>query len=119
MQRCGWDDRERSENREAVIWILERSDTVKETYLEQKTVETALRQAGSQFFTVRFRKLNGAKRTINARLGVTKHLRGGESTVAHLSYLQTVFDNTKREYRCFDKRRCVSITAGKRKLSRW
>lgn len=65
---------------------------------------------GGRIFTVRFRKHNGASRTINARLDVKKHLNGGTSTLDKAKF-QIVFDLTKQAYRCFDKERVVSITA--------
>ena len=37
------------------------------------------RIAGSKFITVSFLKKDGTPRTINGRLGVTKHLKGGDN----------------------------------------
>lgn len=46
-----------------------------------------------------FVKKNGEKRTMNCRLGVTKHLRGGNSTTAHYDNLLTVYDLKINSYR--------------------
>lgn len=53
---------------------------------------------GNKFFTVTFTKANGELRTMNARLGVTKHLQGGTKKYDKQNLL-TVFDVTKKGYR--------------------
>lgn len=53
-------------------------------------------------FTVEFTKKNGEARTMNCRIGVTKHLRGGESTTAHKPNLITVYDMKTGGYRCIN-----------------
>ena len=53
-----------------------------------------------KIFTVTFTKKNGEKRVMNARLGVKKHLRGGELKFdAEGRNLLPVFDVQKRGYR--------------------
>ncbi len=58
-----------------------------------------INRVGDKFFTVDFVKKNGEKRTMNCRLGVTKHLRGGNSTTAHYDNLLTVYDMKIHGYR--------------------
>lgn len=58
----------------------------------------ALSQEG-KIFTVVFTKKNGEERTLVGRLGVTKHLKGGENTVAEYEQYLTVFDMQKQAYR--------------------
>ena len=55
---------------------------------------------GSTFFTVTFVKKDGTLRKMNARLGVKKHLKGGEKkyNAEDLNYL-TVYDLQKKAYR--------------------
>lgn len=54
---------------------------------------------GSAFFTVCFQKKDGTWRTLNGRLGVKRHLRGGERTVGD-EYIMA-WDCHERGYRCF------------------
>lgn len=55
---------------------------------------------GNKFFTAKFKKKDGTIRVMNARLGVTKHLKGGKLgyNASQLGYV-TVFDMTKKAYR--------------------
>jgi hypothetical protein len=53
---------------------------------------------GNKFFTVVFRKKDGTLRTMNARLGVKKHLKGGKKLYDKAN-LVTVYDITKKGYR--------------------
>jgi len=58
----------------------------------------AIAQEG-KIFTVTFIKKDGSERVLTGRLGVTKHLVGGENTVAHKPEYLTVFDMQKGDYR--------------------
>ena len=51
-----------------------------------------------KFFTVCFTKKDGSLRTLNGRLGVTKHLKGGKCTVDKEQYL-VVYDVHASGYR--------------------
>lgn len=55
---------------------------------------------GNKFFTISFIKKDGTLRKMNARLGVTKHLKGGKRSYNpdDFNYL-TVFDLGKKQYR--------------------
>jgi WYL domain-containing protein len=50
-------------------------------------------------FTACFEKKDGTVREMNCRFGVTKHLKGGVNTCAHIPTVATVFDMQKQEYR--------------------
>lgn len=73
--------------------------------LQQKKINsenvTMFKQAlGDKFFSVKFIKKDGTLRSMQCRLGVTKHLKGGtqKHDPKELNHL-TVFDTAKRAYR--------------------
>jgi len=55
-----------------------------------------------RFFSVRFiKRSNGAERFMNCRLGVTKHLKGGNKAYDDKAHnLVTVYDLQAEGYRC-------------------
>lgn len=64
------------------------------------TIDKAKELVKNKIFTVEFVKLNGEVRKMTARLGVTKHLRGGELGYDAKSLnLLPVFDMVKGQYR--------------------
>lgn len=65
---------------------------------------------GNKFFSVTFIKKDGTLRNMNARLGVTKHLKGGTKkyNTDSLNYL-TVFDLKKKAYRTINLNTLKSI----------
>jgi len=63
------------------------------------TLRAAIESTQGRFFTVTFKKKDGAMRTMNARTGVKKHLKGGSSTTAHISKYQTVYEGAERSYK--------------------
>ncbi len=63
-------------------------------------------------FTVTFVKKDGTVRTLNGRLGVTKHLKGGENTVAHKQEYLTVYDMQKGDYRNVNLDTVMSLRCG-------
>lgn len=69
------------------------------TLTSPQEIKEVIESSNGKVFTVNFIKKNGEERTMTARLGVKKHLRGGESTTAHLDYLITAFDMQKKAYR--------------------
>ena len=71
-----------------------------------------LSSAGGTIFAVTFVKKDGTQRVMNARLGVTKHLRGGVSTTAHKKNLMTVFDCQKGQYRCINLDTVTAVKVG-------
>tara|TARA_B100001250_G_C19624914_1_gene711091 strand:- start:475 stop:771 length:297 start_codon:yes stop_codon:yes gene_type:complete len=53
-----------------------------------------------KFFSIEFVKADGSKRTINGRLGVKKHLKGGRNcNVTLVPKHLTVYDMQKKGYR--------------------
>ena len=62
--------------------------------------EVLRRELKGKIFTVTFVKKSGEVRKLNCRLGVTKHLKGGNKSFrdADFNYL-TVFDLQKKAYR--------------------
>jgi hypothetical protein len=81
-----------------------------ENYIDQTVVEDIMSRVGGAIFTVKFRKSNGALRKINGRLEVTKFLKGGVKTTDDRVY-QTIFDNTKKAYRCFPLSKVLELKA--------
>ena len=63
-------------------------------------IKTLKEMVGSKIFSVIFQKKDGTLREMVCRLGVTKHLKGGELKYSpeDFNYL-TVFDMQKQEYR--------------------
>lgn len=64
-----------------------------------QNVKQILDSISSEIFTVVFTKKDGTERVMNCRKGVTKYLRGGESTTAHIDNLITVYDMKSKGYR--------------------
>ena len=62
-----------------------------------------------KFITVLFVKKDGTIRTLNGRIGVTKHLKGGTSTVDYSKYL-VVYDTINAGYRSINRDTIVSVT---------
>lgn len=62
-------------------------------------VEKMVQASKGHYFGATFVKKDGSKRTVNARLGVKKYLKGGKNNVvkASNSYV-TVFDRHKSAY---------------------
>lgn len=73
-----------------------------------KVFAALIAQSKGKFVTVTFKKKDGNLRKMNCRLGVTKHLKGGTSTVDHDKYL-VVYDVHSKGYRCIDKDAIVSL----------
>jgi hypothetical protein len=70
-----------------------------------------------KIFSVEFIKKDGSTRNMNARFGVKKHLRGGESAYdAASKNLIPVFDLTKREYRMINVSTIKKFKKGKVEL---
>ena len=66
-------------------------------------------QSKGKFITVSFIKKDGTTRTLNGRTGVTKHLKGGTSTINHDKYL-VLFDMHTAGYRCVNRDTILSVT---------
>ena len=66
-------------------------------------------QSKGKFITINFIKKDGTARKLNGRIGVTKHLKGGVSTVNTDQYL-VVYDTVAQGYRSVNKDTIVSVT---------
>jgi hypothetical protein len=64
--------------------------------------------SNGKFVTVTFLKKDGTVRKMNCRTGVTKHLKGGESTLNADQYI-TVFDIAKGAYRAINQDTILEI----------
>jgi len=62
-----------------------------------------------KFVTVTFVKKDGTVRKMNCRTGVTKHLKGGESTLDAEQYV-TVYDVAKAAYRAINRDTIIDIS---------
>lgn len=63
-----------------------------------------------KIFSVEFIKKDGTLRKMTAKLGVTKHLRGGgKNTCDTYDHLVTVFDMEKKAYRNINVNTLVSM----------
>lgn len=65
--------------------------------------------SNGKMFTVAFIKKDGTIRTMNARLGVKKHLRGGECTVNRGQYI-IAYDMQSEGYRSINRDTIVSLS---------
>jgi len=65
-------------------------------------------KSAGKFLTVTFIKKDGTQRVLNGRIGVTKHLKGGVSTVNTDKYF-VMYDTAKQDYRCVNKDTVVKV----------
>ena len=72
---------------------------------------TLIAQSKGHFVTVTFKKKDGTLRKMNCRTGVTKHIKGGVSTIDHDKYL-VVYDMVSSGYRAINKATIVSVALG-------
>ncbi len=79
------------------------------TYTLSRSMADMVANSSGKFVTVTFYKKNGDIRVMNCRLGVTKHLKGGQSTLDKEKFL-IVYDMVKKGYRAIDKDSIVSVT---------
>ena len=70
-------------------------------------IEKILNSKG-KIFTVTFTKKDGSTRVMNCRLGVTKHLKGGESTLNPNEYI-TVYDMQNKGYRAINRQTIIDV----------
>lgn len=73
------------------------------------TLADIVTRSKGKFLTVVFYKKDGSIRSMNCRLGVTKHLKGGECTLDRSKFL-IVYDMLKKGYRAIDKESIVSVS---------
>ena len=68
-----------------------------------------IEQSKGKFITVAFRKKDGTLRIMNCRLGVTKHLKGGECTLDRDQFI-IVYDMQSKGYRAINRDTIESVT---------
>lgn len=64
--------------------------------------------SNGKIMTVKFIKKDGSLRVMNCRLGVTKHLKGGSSTLNPDKFI-TVYDLKSEGYRAIDKESILDV----------
>jgi len=76
-------------------------------------LDSMIRGSHGQFVTVTFTKRNGDLRVMNGRLGVKKHLKGGENlAVKSNPNLRILFDTVRGQYRSFDITTVIGAKVG-------
>lgn len=70
-------------------------------------VNKILRSNG-KIMTIKFLKKDGSLRVMNCRLGVTKHLKGGTSTLDPDKFI-TVYDLKSEGYRAINKESILDV----------
>jgi hypothetical protein len=80
----------------------------KEKTMDSKELASIVAASNGRFVSVTFIKKDGTERAMLCRLGVTKHLKGGESKLNADQYL-TVFDVQKEAYRAINKETILSV----------
>ena len=76
--------------------------------MDSKELASIVAASNGRFVSVVFVKKYGTERAMLCRLGVTKHLTGGESKLNADQYL-TVFDVQKEAYRAINKETILSV----------
>ena len=64
--------------------------------------------SGGKFVTITFTKKDGSERVLTGRLGVTKHLKGGVSTLNADQYI-TIYDVQSEGYRAVNRATVKSV----------
>ena len=82
--------------------------------MSNATLKAMMDANKTKIMTVTFTKKDGTERVMNCMKGVTKHLRGGDSTTAHKDNLVTVWDMQKGAYRCINLNTVRQLKAGGR-----
>jgi len=76
---------------------------------KQMKIVDFIAQSKGKFITVNFIKKDGTVRKLNGRIGVTKYLKNGTTTVDLDKYI-IVYDTLNTGYRCVNKDTIVSVT---------
>jgi hypothetical protein len=74
----------------------------------ENTLALKLLNTNGKIVSVTFTKKDGSIRIMNCRLGVTKHLKGGASTLDPEKYI-TVYDLQSKGYRAIAKDQILAI----------
>lgn len=79
--------------------------------IKTEDIKTIINASKGMFFNVKFVKKNGDKRSMTCRKSVTKHLKGGKSTIKGNTNLVGVWEPNVKSYRCFDITRVTALNA--------
>ena len=82
---------------------------IKIDVVRSRKLSGELLATNGKFVTVTFVKKDGTVRKMNCRTGVTKHLKGGESTLDAEQYV-TVYDVAKAAYRAINRDTIIDIS---------
>ena len=74
------------------------------------TLADIITGSGGKFVSVTFTKKDGSIRQLTGRLGVTKHLKGGVSTLNPEQYI-TLYDVVNKGYRAINRATIKSVKA--------
>lgn len=80
----------------------------KPNFQASRTLATLLESSNGKMVTVEFIKKDGTLRVLNGRLGVTKHLRGGDRTTDPNQYI-SIYDMQNKGYRSVNKDTIVGL----------
>ncbi len=73
-------------------------------------IESIIKNTNGKFFVVEFIKKDGSIRKMICRLGVKKHLKGGNKTTPNNCI--TVYDVINKGYRCFYPDTIINFKCG-------
>jgi len=76
--------------------------------MENNNFVERILSSNGKIFSVEFIKKDGSVRLMNCRLGVTKHLKGGASTLDPNKFI-TVYDLQSKGYRAIDKKTILNV----------
>ena len=76
--------------------------------MENNNFVERILSSNGKIFSVEFVKKDGSVRLMNCRLGVTKHLKGGSSTLDPDKFI-TVYDLQSEGYRAINKEAIINV----------
>jgi len=71
-------------------------------------LQDIIESSGGKFISVTFIKKDGTQRVLVGRLGVTKHLKGGQSTLDSAKFI-TIYDTQNEGYRAINRETIQSV----------
>lgn len=74
----------------------------------ENTLANKILSSNGKIMTIKFIKKDGSLRVMNCRLGVTKHLKGGISTLDPNKFI-TVYDLKSEGYRAINKESILDV----------
>lgn len=80
--------------------------------MQRKQKHDLIMSTGGKFFSVVFEKKDKSVREMTCRLGVQKHLKGGQNTLSDYPQYVTVFDVEKEDYRAINLDTLLQIKTG-------